>query len=123
MEGKRRYGIVEDSLVVEEGISVKFPLVPFAMCLLLRQLLLQGFFHQEEIKHPHCRYTQRPKIMNDMGPPEPPADLPLATPSCLPEQYNHCGKNFYKKKQPVQAYVGGPWSKPFHKNTARHISG
>ena len=33
MEGKRRYGIVEDSLVVEEGILVKFPLVPFATCL------------------------------------------------------------------------------------------
>ena len=30
MEGKRRYGIVEDSLVVEEVMLFKFPLVPLA---------------------------------------------------------------------------------------------
>ena len=45
---------MEDSLVVEEGILVKFPSVPFPTCLLLRQLLLQGSFPQEEFKHPHC---------------------------------------------------------------------
>jgi hypothetical protein len=58
---------VEDSLVVEEGIMVKFPSVPFAMCLLHLQLLLQCSFHQEEVKQPHCRDTQRPNIMNDLG--------------------------------------------------------
>ena len=41
---------MEDSLVVEEGIMVKFPSVPFALCLLHLQLLLQGSFHQEEVK-------------------------------------------------------------------------
>ena len=46
---------MEDSLVVQEGILVTFPSVPFAMCLLLRQLLLQGSFHQEEVKQPHCK--------------------------------------------------------------------
>ncbi len=40
---------MEDSLVVEEGIMVKFPSVPFAMCLFHLQLLLQGYFHQEEV--------------------------------------------------------------------------
>ena len=56
---------MEDSLVVEEGMFVKFPLVPFATCLLHMQLLLQGFFfHQEEVEQLHCRDTQRPKIMN-----------------------------------------------------------
>ena len=92
---------MEDSLVVEEGILVKFPSVPFATCLLLWQLLFQGSLHQEEVKHAHCRDKQRPSIMNDLGPLEAPAHLPLATPPCLPEQYNHCGKNFYKKKQSV----------------------
>ena len=56
---------MEDSLVVEEGIMVKFPSVPFAMCLLHLQLLFQGSFHQEEVKEPNCRYT--PNIMNDLG--------------------------------------------------------
>ena len=58
---------MEDSLVVEEGMLVKFPLVPFATCLLHPQLLLQGSFHQEEVKQPHCRDTQRPKIVNFWG--------------------------------------------------------
>ena len=85
---------MEDSLVVEEGMLVKFPSVPFATCLLHLQLLLQGSSHQEEVKQPHCGDTQRPNIMNYMGPPEAPNPLPLATLSCLPEQCNHCGKNF-----------------------------
>ena len=67
MEGKRRVAKdMEDSLVVEEGIIIKFPLVSYAIL----QLLLQGSFHQEEIKQPHHRDTQRPTIVNY---------LPLAT--------------------------------------------
>ena len=58
---------MEDSLVVEEGMLAKFPLVPFATCLLHLQLLLQGSFHQEEVKQLHFRGTQRPKIMNFWG--------------------------------------------------------
>ena len=58
---------MEDSLVVQEGIMVKIPSVPFAMCLLHLQLLLQGSFHQEEVKQPHCRDKQRPKVMNFWG--------------------------------------------------------
>ena len=58
---------MEDSLVVEEGMLVKFPSVPFATCLLHLQLLFQGSFHQEEVKQPQCRDTQRPKIMNLWG--------------------------------------------------------
>ena len=46
---------------------IKFPLAPFATFLLHLQLLLQGSFHQEEVKQPHCRDTQRPKIMNFWG--------------------------------------------------------
>ena len=75
---------MEDSLVVEEGMLVKFPLVPIATCLLHLQLLLQGSFHQEEVKQPHCRDTQRPNHMNYLGPPEAPGHLPLATILCLP---------------------------------------
>ena len=55
---------MEDSLVVEEGMLVKFPLVPLATCLLNLQLMLQGSFHQEEVKQPHCKNAQKPKIMN-----------------------------------------------------------
>ena len=41
---------MEDSLVVEEGMFVKFSLVPFATCLLHMQLLLQGFFFSTKKK-------------------------------------------------------------------------
>ena len=58
---------MEDSLVVEEGMIVKFPSVPLAICILQLQLMLQGSFHQEEVKQTHCRDTQRPKIMNIWG--------------------------------------------------------
>ena len=58
MEGKRRdEKDMQDSLVVEEGMIVKFPFVPFATCILPLQLLLQGSFHQEEVKQPHHRDT------------------------------------------------------------------
>ena len=87
---------MEDYLVAEEVMLVKFPSVPFATCLLHQQLLLQGSFHQEEVKEPHGRDTQRPNIMNYLGPPKAPDQLPLATFPCLPEQSNHCGKNFPK---------------------------
>ena len=40
---------MEDSLEVEEGMWVKFPLVPFATCLLYLQLLIKGSFHQDEV--------------------------------------------------------------------------
>ena len=53
--------------MVEEGMLVKFPLVPFATCLLHMQLLLQGSFHQDKVKQKHCRNTQRSKIMNFSG--------------------------------------------------------
>ena len=80
MEGKRRdEEDLQDSLVVEEGMLVKFPLVPLATCLLHLQLLPQGSFHQEKVKQPHCRETQRRNIMNYLGPLEAPDHLPLAT--------------------------------------------
>ena len=85
---------VEWKEVVKEGTLVKFPWVPFATCFLHLQLLLQGSFHQEEVKQPH---TQRPNIMKYLGPPESPYHLPITTPPCLPEQCNHCERNFYKK--------------------------
>ena len=48
MEGKRRVEEdMQDSLVVEEGMIVKFPLVLSAICLLPLQLLLQGSFYQK----------------------------------------------------------------------------
>ena len=42
---------MKDSLVVEEGILVKVPSVPFATCLLHLLLLLEGFFHQTEVNN------------------------------------------------------------------------
>ena len=35
--------------------------------------------------------------MNYLVTSEAPDHLPLATLPCLPEQYNHCGKNFSRK--------------------------
>ena len=65
MEEKRRdEEDIHDSLVVEEGMLVKFHLVPFAACLLSMQLLIHGSFHQEEVRKPNHRDTQRPNIMN-----------------------------------------------------------
>ena len=88
---------MEDNLVVEEGMLVKFPSVPFVTCLLHLQLLRKGSFPQEEVKQPHCRDIQRTNIMNYLGPPEAPDHQPLATLPCLPEQCNHCEKKFFKK--------------------------
>ena len=74
-EGKRRVEEdMQDSLLVAEGMIVKFPLVSFATCLLPMQLLLQGYFHQEEVKQPHRRDTQRPNKMNYLVPQETPDD-------------------------------------------------
>ena len=43
IEGKRKYeGDMQNSLVVEKGMMVQFPLHPFATCLLPLQLLPQG---------------------------------------------------------------------------------
>ena len=51
IKGKRRdEEDMQDSLVVEAGIIVKFSLVSFATCVLPLRLLLQGFFQQEEVK-------------------------------------------------------------------------
>ena len=83
MEGKQRDDEnMKDSLVEEEGIIVKYLLVPFATCVLALKLLLQGSFHQEEVKQPHCRDTQRPDIMNYLLPSEAPYHLPVATLPC-----------------------------------------
>ena len=61
IEGKRRdEEDIMDSLMVEEGMIVKYNLVFFATCLLPLQLMLQGSFHREEDKQPHCRDTQNP---------------------------------------------------------------
>ena len=80
--------------MLEEGVLVKFHLVPFATCLIHLQLLLQGSFHQEGVKQQHCKDTHRPNIMNYLGAHEAPYHLPLATLLCLLEQCNRCGKKF-----------------------------
>ena len=69
---------MENSLVVGEGMMVEFQSVFFATCLLHLQLLLQGFFFTKKKLNNHIV-----EIHKD-----------LATLPCLPEQCNHCGKNF-----------------------------
>ena len=82
MERKRREEEdMQESLLVEEGMMVKFPLIPFVTCLLPLQLLLQASFRQEKVAQPHCIDTQRPPEAQDH----------------LPDQCNHCGKNFLRK--------------------------
>ena len=68
---------MQDSLVVEEGMLIKFPLVLFNTFLFPLQFPLHFFlpFYQEEVKQPHCRDTQRPNIINYLGPPDAPDHL------------------------------------------------
>ena len=91
---------IEDSLMVEEGVLVKFPLDLFHHLSPSPAVPTSRFyFHQEEVKQPHCGDTQIPKIMNCLGPPEAADHLPLATLLCLTEQCNHCVKNFKQELQ------------------------
>ena len=54
VEGTRRDDEdMQDSLVVEEGMIVKCPLVPFATWVLPLEFLLQGSFQQEGVIQPH----------------------------------------------------------------------
>ena len=53
---------MEESLVVEKGVLVKSPLVPFATCLLHLKLLHQGSFLQEEVEQPHCTMTEHREL-------------------------------------------------------------
>ena len=48
---------MQHSLAVAEGVMVKFLFVTCHLALSL-QLLLQGSFHQEQVKQPHFRNTQ-----------------------------------------------------------------
>ena len=74
MEGKTRdKEDRHDSLVVEEGMMSKFPMLPFATYLLPLQLLLSGSFCHEEVKQPHHRGAKRPNIMNYLVPLEIPS--------------------------------------------------
>ena len=101
MDGTREEEDMQDSLVGEEGIMVKLSLVPFATCLLPLDLLLQGSFHQEEVKQPHLRDTQRPNLMNYVVPPEAPDHLTLATLPCLIRTMQPLWQELLKKVQPV----------------------
>ena len=52
MEGKRRHEEeMQDSLVVEEDMIVRFPLVLFATCLLPLQLLLRVLFTKKKLNN------------------------------------------------------------------------
>ena len=89
MEGKRRVGKKKR---VEDGMMV--PLVPFPTCLLPLKLLLEGSFHQQEVKQPNHRVTQRPNKMNYLVPSEEPDHLALSSLSWLSEQWNHLDNKF-----------------------------
>ena len=90
---------------MEEGMLVKFPMVPFATCLFHLQLLLQGPFHQEEVKQPHCRFTLRPNIMNDLGLLR---NQLTRHPSLFGRTVQPLWQELLRKKQPVKTHVGGP---------------
>ena len=60
---------MEDSLVVEEGMLVKFTFCPFCHLSPSPAAPAKGSFHQEEVNQPLCRNTQRPKIMKYLEPP------------------------------------------------------
>ena len=77
MEEKRRdEEDMQESLVVEDGIIVKFTLVLFATCVLPLQFLLQESFQPEVVKHPLWRDTKKPNNINYVVPPEAPDHPP-----------------------------------------------
>ena len=93
---RRDEGDFQDSLVVEESMIVKFPLVSFATCLLPLQLLLQGSFHKKklnihigEIHNNLISWIMWGVLRHQMTYNSPP--------SFLQEQRNHYGKNFSRK--------------------------
>ena len=90
MKGKRR-----DDNDMHNGGGHDSQNSPWSLLPLL-QFLLQGSLQQEEVKQPHCRYTQRPNIKN-LVTLQAPNHLPLAPLPCLPEQCNHCGKIVSRK--------------------------
>ena len=58
------------------GYVGKTPLDPFChLSFLPPAPAKKFFFHQKEVKQPHCRDKQRPNIMNYLGPPEAPDHL------------------------------------------------
>ena len=91
---------MQDSLVVEEDVMVKFPLVSFITYPLPLKLLFQGFSYQEEVEQSYCKYTQDP-TSRIFWCPETPDLLLRATLPCFSEQCNHCGKNFSKQLNSV----------------------
>ena len=92
MEGKRWHEEnIQDSLVVQEGMIVKFPLVPVATF----AAPVSRFFSSSKKKFTNNIVDiHKDPIMKYMLNPEAPDHLPLATLPCLPERCNHCGKNF-----------------------------
>ena len=98
MEGKKRgEEDMQDSLVVEENVMLKFFFVPSLSFLLPLQLQLYGSFNKKVVKRPLCSDTLRPNILNYLVPPEAPDHLSLPTLSFLPVQCNQCGKSFSSK--------------------------
>ena len=53
--------------------------------------------YEEEMEGKRRDEEDMPNIMKYLVPPQAPDHLPLANLPCLPEQCNHCGKNFLKK--------------------------
>ena len=96
MDWKRRdEEDIHDSLVVQEGMIVKFLLVPVSTF----SASSSRVFQQEENKKQHRIDTQRPNITNYLLTLEAQDHTPLATLPCLPEQCNHCGKKFSRKSR------------------------
>ena len=80
---------MEDSLVVEEVMLVKFLIGPFCHLSPSHAAPASRLFYQEEVKQPHFRDTQRLNIMNNLGPPEAPYHQVML----------HIGPNTKKKKK------------------------
>ena len=94
MEGQRKdEEDIQDSLVVQEGMIVKFVLVP----VITFAVPASRFFPARRSLKPHCTDTQRSKTMNYLATHQATDHLPLATLPCLPEQCNHYGNNFSRK--------------------------
>ena len=85
---------MQDSLVLEEGMMVKFPLIPLPLVSLPCISCFKVLSAKKKLNNHIVEIHKDPTSFNIYVPPEAPYHLPLATLPCSTAQCNHCSKNF-----------------------------
>ena len=113
MEGQRKdEEDIQDKLVVQEGMIVKFVLVP----VITFSVPASRFFPARRSLKPHCTKIQDHELSSDSRGTRSPATRHTAL---FARTVQPLWQELFKKVQPVLTHVGGPWSQPYLQNTAR----